>query len=258
MQMENELEVTRTRMEETRASLSEKLETLEQQVVETVRGATNAVAETVATVKDAVRDTVGTVQDTLDLRLQVRRHPWTVVVGSIALGYLGGCLLFRNRPVRSSANGGSPPAPPDRPRSTAPPNGVVQERRSAEAGAAMQPRPEGTPAPAEPDWLSGIHSQFGAEIAQLKGLAIGTVLSVVRDLILQSMPEQRKPELTELMDGITVKLGGHPVQGPVFEDGAQAGGSTTGAEREEHDSSARRGPRGASQRPSADSREVFS
>jgi hypothetical protein len=45
--MDNEPEVTRADLDETRASLSEKLETLEQQVVHSVHGATNAVNDTV-------------------------------------------------------------------------------------------------------------------------------------------------------------------------------------------------------------------
>jgi hypothetical protein len=57
--------------------------------------ATNAVALTVENVKDAVQVTVENVKDTFDLRLQVKRHPWTMVAFSIALGWLGGNLLFR-------------------------------------------------------------------------------------------------------------------------------------------------------------------
>jgi ElaB/YqjD/DUF883 family membrane-anchored ribosome-binding protein len=97
--MDNESEVIRQQMEETRTSLAEKLETLEQQVVGTVQGATTAVADTVESVKDAVQETVSTVQesvhDALDLSRHVERHPWAMVGGSVALGYLAGRLLGR-------------------------------------------------------------------------------------------------------------------------------------------------------------------
>ena len=42
--MDNESEVIRQQMDETRSALSDKVELLEQQVVETVHGATTAVA----------------------------------------------------------------------------------------------------------------------------------------------------------------------------------------------------------------------
>ena len=102
--MDNQPEVTRADLDETRDSLSEKLATLQQQVVHSVHGATNAVNETVATVKDAVHDTVASVKETFDLSLQVKRHPWGMVAGSIAFGYLGGYLL------RRSGSKGSAPA----------------------------------------------------------------------------------------------------------------------------------------------------
>src|SRR5438552_13806212 len=86
-------EVIKHQMLETRASLAEKLETLEQQVVGTVHNATSAVTDTVASVKGAVQDTVEAVKDTFDLPRQVREHPWIMLGGSIALGYTGGCLL---------------------------------------------------------------------------------------------------------------------------------------------------------------------
>src|SRR5947209_5600271 len=105
--MDNEPEeVIKHQMLETRASLAEKLETLEQQVVGTVQSATTAVTDTVESVKDAVQETVEmarasvhhtveAVKDTFDLSLQVRRHPWFMMAGSVALGYAGGCLLNR-------------------------------------------------------------------------------------------------------------------------------------------------------------------
>jgi len=50
-------------MEETRASLTEKLGTLEQKVVGTVENATTVVTETVDAIKETVHETVATVQD---------------------------------------------------------------------------------------------------------------------------------------------------------------------------------------------------
>src|SRR5579859_1541072 len=116
--MDNEPEITRADLDETRASLSEKLETLEQQVVHSVHGATNAVNETVESVKDAVHDTVAKVRETLDIPLQVKQRPWGMVGGSIALGFLGGYLLRRRGLDRPSVSQYSQAAFPDSPRMT--------------------------------------------------------------------------------------------------------------------------------------------
>lgn len=116
--MDNTPEVTRSQMEGTRAALSEKLETLEQRMVATVHGAADAVAQTVDNVKDAVHETVDNVKGTFDLRRQVERHPWAMVGGSIALGFVGGMLLHRHRATRA-VNGHSQPAPADAPLITA-------------------------------------------------------------------------------------------------------------------------------------------
>lgn len=103
-------ETIRKQMEQTRSALTQKLEVLEKKVTDTVAEATSAVAETVTTVKDKVESTVETVKDTvestvetvseaLNLRLQVERHPWAMVGGSMAVGFLGG-LFFGPPPGR--------------------------------------------------------------------------------------------------------------------------------------------------------------
>src|ERR1700681_3970542 len=86
--MDNETEVIKHQMEETRTSLTDKLETLENQVVETVQETTTAVADTVENVKEAV-------QETVNLRHQVERHPWPMLGLSVATGYLAGRLFNR-------------------------------------------------------------------------------------------------------------------------------------------------------------------
>src|SRR5262245_52369843 len=63
--MDNESEVIRQQMEQTRSALTAKVELLEHQVVETVHGATAAVSETVGNVKDVVQETVQTVKDSV-------------------------------------------------------------------------------------------------------------------------------------------------------------------------------------------------
>ncbi len=97
-----------------RASLTEKLETLEHQIVETVQGATSAMTETVENVKEAVHDTVSevkstvnetvdTVKSTFDIPHHFRRHPWLMLGGAVAVGYLASRILDRVLESRTPA-----------------------------------------------------------------------------------------------------------------------------------------------------------
>jgi len=112
-----EPEVIKHQMEETRASLADKIETLEQHVLGTVQETTSAVSDTAEKVTEAVEGTVETVKETVesvkesvmesvesvketvketfDLRLQTERHPWLVFGGSVALGLAAGYLAPR-------------------------------------------------------------------------------------------------------------------------------------------------------------------
>src|SRR5262245_47433437 len=164
---EEDPEVIRRRMEETRASLVEKLETLEQQVVGTVQGTTSAVTETVDTVKEGVQETVDTVKetmqeaveavkDTLDLRRQVDRHPWLMVGGAVATGYLVGVLITRAQESYAQPSFASLANPDGRA------NGFQERPTPASYTPAPPPPP---PAPREPEksWLSEVSEKFAPE-----------------------------------------------------------------------------------------------
>jgi hypothetical protein len=197
--MDDSPEVIRHQMEETRAALSDKLETLEQQVVDTVHEARVAVTETVTNVKDAVHDTVESVKETFDIQRQMQHHPWAILGGSIALGFIGARLfdsLASQAPAHNGSNGH---------------NGVNGMDYRHQASAPM-------PVSAPPE-SNGEHSLFGSfepEIHRLKGLAVGAALGVFREMISGSIPEPLKPQVAEIMNGITVKLGGEPVRGDLL------------------------------------------
>jgi ElaB/YqjD/DUF883 family membrane-anchored ribosome-binding protein len=221
----NDPEVIRHQMEETRASLSEKLETLEHEVVETVHQAAatvtdtvasvkEAVHESVATVKDSVSETVETVKETFDLNRQFDHHPWTMFGGSVFLGFLGGCLLpkagsrmavapayhpgaFSDQFAPVHRNGGTEGSAP----------GKFRQANGATADYSSQA--------SQPSWLSELSEKFGPEISKLKGLAIGTMMGVLRDMVAGSISEQLEPKVKELVDSFTKKLGGEPIQGPL-------------------------------------------
>jgi ElaB/YqjD/DUF883 family membrane-anchored ribosome-binding protein len=208
--MDDQEEMIRQQMQQTRESLSEKLETLEQQVVQTVQGATTAVSETVESVKEAVQGTVetvkGSVQDTVesvkstfDLGRHVQEHPWFMVGGATAAGFLAGRLMGSLGLFNGRATAAPPPSR----------GGYREEPPRAPRAAAVS---QAAPAPA---WTQQVTHLFGDEIRQLKGLALGTLFGVVRDLVTQAVPQQLESQVKSLFNNVTTKLGGEPVREPL-------------------------------------------
>jgi ElaB/YqjD/DUF883 family membrane-anchored ribosome-binding protein len=226
---EPEPEVIRHQMEAQRAALGHKLETLENKIIETVDGAREAVAETVQTVKDSVQSSVETVKDTVsdsveavketfDLRRQVDRHPWAMFAGSIAAGFAAGWLLNRAGGGRfapsASPSWGSAPA--SYAGAASAPRQQPERRTASEFSAGPLPREGAATGPAE-SWVDKAAHTFGPEIQKVKGLAIGALMGVARDLIAQAVPEQLRPQVGEVMDNVTAKLGGEPVQAELLD-----------------------------------------
>jgi ElaB/YqjD/DUF883 family membrane-anchored ribosome-binding protein len=223
MDTEESGEMIKQQMQDTRSSLADKLETLEQQVVDTVQTATNAVSETMESVKDVVHDTVESVQNTVttvkdsfDISAHVDRHPWAMLAGSVALGYLGGYLLPRS--ARAPANNRLPD------RSATERNGHHEsfEKPAGEPVGNYQTRennhrsaekPAAEPA-LEPSRFSEVVAMFGPEIGKLKGLAIGTLVGLVRDVVAQAVPAQLGAQLVDVLNSVTTKIGGEVIRGP--------------------------------------------
>lgn len=198
--MDNEMSeaLLQHQMQETRASLTEKIEILEQKVVGTVENATTAVNatvdaiketvhETVATVQEGVRDSVATVKDVFDLPGHVQEHPWLMVGGSVAVGYCLGTLLV---PGSSTQSASTLPSQPARNPEPAP---------LLRAPAMLSPAPAAAP------------SIWAPEVAKLKGLALGVLFGTARELILSSMPAHMGDQLKEVVDSVTRKVGGEPL-----------------------------------------------
>jgi ElaB/YqjD/DUF883 family membrane-anchored ribosome-binding protein len=211
--MENHPEVIRRQMEETRTSLQDKLENLEQKVIGTVQDATDAAAETVQTVKETVEETVETVKETVgqtvesvkrtfSLRNQVNEHPWPMFLGAAAAGYVAGHMLFnpRERAARQpqgffASAVAADPAPP-RPQR----NGVGTSPPQTEKGG----------------FWNSVASHYHDELAKLQGLAVGAAASLVRDLLISSAAPALKEQIEDIVDSVTAKLGGKPIHGSVF------------------------------------------
>jgi len=218
--MANESEVIQHQMEETRTALQDKLETLEQQVKNTVQDATEAVSDTVATVKDAVQDTVETVKDTVhdtvetvkgtfDIAAHVNAHPWPMFLGATAVGFAAGRFIMRDTSMSKSLATASAPAASSTP-------AMTYHNGTGGNGFTTTPNIELSPAPPKKHWWSSMADQYGEEIAQVKGLALGTIGGIIREMVTSSAPPALAEQIKEVVDGTTVKLGGRVVQGPIL------------------------------------------
>jgi len=218
---ERELEVIHHQMERTRASLADKLDTLENQVLGTVQDATSAVANTVhdatsavthtvedvksavGSVTDSIQETVQsvkeTVKETFDLHEHFRRHPWAMMGGSMTAGFLAGWMLSPS-PRREEAP--APLSPPLQPYQSLPPREQAASTNGAAGG---------------PDILQ-----------KLKGMAVGTLMGVLRKMVLDIAPENLKADLTSFVDDVTVKLGGKPAGDSNQESGEEQRPSSEG------------------------------
>lgn len=206
-----ESEVIRQHMAESRTALTEKLGLLEDKVTETVQNATSSVTDTVDSVKNAVQDTVDNVKhsvqntvasvtEAFDLPQQVATHPWPLMVGAIGVGYLIGYSLA---PSRNQQHGSARSA------------GFLNEVEHRFGSAATTAKNANGTA-TTPGFLASIGEMFQTELTQLKGLAIGTAVGLVRDMVSEAAPSSLKSEVGDVIDRFTDKLGGHPISGPVL------------------------------------------
>lgn len=228
--MDPEPDVIRQQIEKTRSSLTDKIETLEEQVKETVSNVTHTVEETISTVKDRVQgtvesvkstveETVDTVKRTFDLPYQTERHPWAMTGGSALLGFVLGYSLGgrRRRLPREPRYPAAGPAWDEGLRRGYEPASPAGYDYEAAPEFATSPPP---PHRQQPSLLSRLLQPFAAEIGKIKEVAVGGLLSMMRDSVVRSVPPGLANQVEEIMNDLTQRLGGKPVQGPVMPEQA--------------------------------------
>jgi len=184
--MENDTEVIRQQMVDTRTALSEKVEAVEEMVKSTVKETTQAVAQTVENVTNTVEntvqsvsDSVQSVKDALDVSAFVDKYPWGSMAGSVALGYAVGCLLSQSNGHHQARHAGTPPSP----------SPASESKSSSMFGSFL------------PDGWEKMLDNF-------KGLAVGTAAGVVGEILMNAMPDSLKENVSKLIDEATESLGG--------------------------------------------------
>ena len=200
-------EVIKHQMEETRSRLAEKVQKLSETtgeavetvtevvgtVKDTVSGTVEAVTETVKEVKESVADTVDTVKEkvaeTVDemkemfsLSRQMQNHPWLIMGGAAALGFVGGRLLM---PGSSDTQ-------------------------------ASESRP--TAKRAQESWRysweqqhTGVGSTLlealGPVVDQVKALALQALFNVAKDVVVSAVPDNYRTQVSNIFHDLTCRLG---------------------------------------------------
>jgi len=191
----------------TRASLAEKLETLEQKVTGTVDQMATAVQDTVGVIQDSVQEAKATVsavnesvqegvksvKESLDVSVHVQAHPWMAVAGSIAAGFCLGALLKNRAESRSNFTADGVPLAS---------NGFAGSQRR-ETGIQISP-PQAE------------RSMWAPEIDKLKGLALGALFGAAREMVTSSLPDPVGQQVKDMIDSVTIKAGGEPIPSSAF------------------------------------------
>ena len=178
--MDPQPDVIRQQIEETRSSLTEKLEALE------------------AEVKGTVQSAKETVKRTFDIPYQVDRHPWAMlglsfVSGIVAGALVGGRVSTERRIARRMSEASR--EPPERAETTP-------------AAAWSRVTHDGQ---ARPGFVDRLTHQLGDELEKAKDLAIDTMVGVVSDVVRKSIPALGQA-VEELMTRVASQVGAPPPQ----------------------------------------------
>jgi len=212
-------------MEQTRANLADKLGALENQVRSTVSSASEAVTSTVEGVKDvvgSVSETVGDVTDALNFPKQIEEHPWVAIGIALAAGCTLGYLLSGSSRPEPRYEPRSEPLPePPRPQpmpdlhfqqvtpTPAPqvcPTPPAQEKKDEHHEGLLEKAKDLLP---DMDKLMPDLKEIGnTVISGLGGLAVGSLMGVIREMVAQGLPQEWKGEVNSLVDQVTRQLGG--------------------------------------------------
>jgi ElaB/YqjD/DUF883 family membrane-anchored ribosome-binding protein len=193
-------DVIEKEMEQTRASLTDKVAALETTVVGTLQNATetvnttvNTVQSTVESVKSAVEDTMSSVKEsvtdsvsavkeqvasTFDFSSHVRERPWAMIGGAAFAGFLVGMALPA---ARRSVFGAEPLGFQPTPGTPTPPSPSY----AAEPPASAPVRAE---TPREPSWIDGLLAMAGTEFRRLGEEAVTMAVSTLRQSLQEQVP----------------------------------------------------------------------
>ncbi|MDP2323595.1 MAG: hypothetical protein Q8N51_06145, partial [Gammaproteobacteria bacterium] len=119
-----------------------------------------------------------------------------------ALAFVGSSLQHR-RSLRHTVSPHSGPNPGPQP---------AAMRQAHPGGPPAPQRPKPQPGPAKSNG-GGFGVMFQGEIAQLRGLALGMLFGVLRDVVMDSVSKPVAQHVDGMFDSFTNRMGGKPVHG---------------------------------------------
>lgn len=227
-------ELIEQEMEATRASLTHKVAELENTVLGTIQNASQTVSNIVETVKHAVPETIHSVKDTLtesvsevsqkmksalDIPQHTREHPWAMVGGAAALGFVTGLVVFRPSGPSFSRLARSSPEPHGGPASTMPPVTPTAATMPTTGHAAVGSFGGTHAGPAVPGWVSLLMDKLGAdalldkaahELRTVAEAAIASAADCLRQTVQEGLPKLIGPDAL----GVHCQHGGGAAGGP--------------------------------------------
>lgn len=184
--MDSSAEPIRQDIENIRSSMTEKMEQIEHKI------------------KGTVDDTTDSVKRMVDVKYQIAEHPWAAVGVSVVAGYVLGSM--GDQPSHRYENGSEPgyarpataAAAYAQARGSAPHEAGMPSTASYEpAGAAWRSEAMGSnggtrysapPPSPKPHLLDDLSRQFGDELETLKGVAVTSLIGLIRDTLRTSFP----------------------------------------------------------------------
>jgi hypothetical protein len=152
------------------------------------------VHEAFEAVKESATEAVTAVKH-FDAQDLLERHPWLYIGGIVALGY-GAYRLLEHTKLAAGRPSAEPTAEPHHG------NGKHHEEEQPSVAPAAEPADRA--ADRSEDWRE--------LIAELKALAIGVPLCILRDKLSSAGAEAFRSQVNDLMNALTGKLGGRVIQ----------------------------------------------
>lgn len=162
--MDQRSESIQREIDDTRSSMTEKMEQLESKVKGTVDD-----------VKDSVDTTIETIKSNLDLNRIVNDQPWLMFGGSILLGYMLGTMGDEQRKVMFESSVHT--------------SDQSNQARSPGDGYTSPAQPASAQQHSEPGFMDEVMNRLGDEMDALKEAAIHTTSKMFRELLHENLPQ---------------------------------------------------------------------
>lgn len=209
---------------DTRVAIAEKLELLEQRIIDTAEGATMKFSRMLEDTTETVNQMVDKTKSALDPIHKVEEYPWLMLGGAICAGFAIGLMDSRSRSERS----GVYPYYPARARASRvmPDSARETEATTDQAQGVYDYYPSGPQFQSahHPSLWSSMSREFGQEAEEAKAVLLQAGRSLLTELVRKAVPEIARSLGVNLSSQFE-KQKDSPSRRPPFPAGRQRTGS---------------------------------